>query len=84
MVGIAGRRLPGGEGERPIRNLMATWIMSWIRSPRRMWKIYVRNRCPDCNGLLCWGQWNDGAWAGRPFCLNRHEQQQSEAKPHGD
>lgn len=36
----------------------------------RRFQIHCLNRCPDCKSKLAWGQWNDGAWAGRPICCN--------------
>lgn len=49
---------------------MLDWVAAWMRSPRRMWRIWVRGVCPDCGQKMGWGQWNDGALAGVPFCFN--------------
>lgn len=47
------------------------WVKAWIRHPVRMWLLWVMNVCPNCRcKSVAWGQWNDGAWAGKPICCN--------------
>lgn len=50
---------------------MMRWTVAWFRSPRRMWLIWIVGICPDCRKPLAWGQWNDGDWAGWPFCFTK-------------
>lgn len=62
-------------------------VLGWPGWLYRVFLIWGLGLCPRCRELLAWGQWNDGAWAGRPFCLNRncpHPRPKSPARTPGN